>query len=171
MHVSVFDITPSMVYHMLGFLFSGTRLIYGRQLANNTRTPSFVLIIICRRIQHWHSTTMMWKTCWTRFPPTKKAVLPPQKRRAVLPLLLLFYNDIHYENKYAEGCRRNRCSDEKRLVLLAFLALAEEKKTLEEGFASGTLDMDTLQKNAKRMEELIPLLDEKSMRWLTLSDI
>jgi ATP-binding cassette subfamily F protein uup len=49
--------------------------------------------------------------------------------------------------------------------------LEEEKKTLEEGFASGTLDMDTLQKNAKRMEELIPLLDEKSMRWLTLSDI
>ena len=47
--------------------------------------------------------------------------------------------------------------------------LEEEKKTLEEGFASGTLDMDTLQKNAKRMEELIPLLDEKSMRWLTLS--
>ena len=49
--------------------------------------------------------------------------------------------------------------------------LEEEKKNLEEGFASGTLDMDTLQKNAKRMEELIPLLDEKSMRWLTLSDI
>jgi ATP-binding cassette subfamily F protein uup len=47
--------------------------------------------------------------------------------------------------------------------------LEEEKKTLEEGFASGTLDMDTLQKNAKRMEELIPLLDEKSMRWLELS--
>ena len=46
--------------------------------------------------------------------------------------------------------------------------LEEEKKTLEEGFASGTLDMDTLQKNAKRMEELIPLLDEKSMRWLEL---
>jgi ATP-binding cassette subfamily F protein uup len=49
--------------------------------------------------------------------------------------------------------------------------LEEEKKALEEGFASGTLDMETLQKNAKRMEELIPLLDEKSMRWLTLSDI
>ena len=49
--------------------------------------------------------------------------------------------------------------------------LEEEKKTLEEGFASGTLDMATLQKNAKRMEELIPLLDEKSMRWLMLSDI
>jgi ATP-binding cassette subfamily F protein uup len=49
--------------------------------------------------------------------------------------------------------------------------LEEEKKNLEDGFASGTLDMDTLQKNAKRMEELIPLLDEKSMRWLTLSDI
>ena len=49
--------------------------------------------------------------------------------------------------------------------------LEEEKKTLEEGFASGNLDMETLQKNAKRMEELIPLLDEKSMRWLTLSDI
>jgi ATP-binding cassette subfamily F protein uup len=46
--------------------------------------------------------------------------------------------------------------------------LEEEKKTLEEGFASGTLDMETLQKNAKRMEELIPLLDEKSMRWLEL---
>ena len=47
--------------------------------------------------------------------------------------------------------------------------LEEEKKALEDGFASGTLDMETLQKNAKRMEELIPLLDEKSMRWLELS--
>ncbi|MBR6686405.1 MAG: ABC transporter ATP-binding protein, partial [Paludibacteraceae bacterium] len=47
--------------------------------------------------------------------------------------------------------------------------LEEEKKALEDGFASGTLDMEALQKNAKRMEELIPLLDEKSMRWLTLS--
>jgi ATP-binding cassette subfamily F protein uup len=47
--------------------------------------------------------------------------------------------------------------------------LEEEKKMLEDGFASGNLDMDTLQKNAKRMEELIPLLDEKSMRWLELS--
>ena len=46
--------------------------------------------------------------------------------------------------------------------------LEEEKKMLEDGFASGNLDMDSLQKNAKRMEELIPLLDEKSMRWLEL---
>ena len=48
----------------------------------------------------------------------------------------------------------------------------KDKDTIENILTDNTnLDMETLQKNAKRMEELIPLLDEKSMRWLTLSDI
>ena len=77
-------------------------------------------------------------------------------------------------NKPRNETKRKLTFAEKReleVLEVEIAQLEEEKKKLEDGFASGTLDMDTLQKNAKRMEELIPLLDEKSMRWLTLSDI
>ncbi len=75
-------------------------------------------------------------------------------------------------NKPRKETKRKLTFAEKReleALEVEIAQLEEEKKMLEDGFASGNLDMDTLQKNAKRMEELIPLLDEKSMRWLTLS--
>ena len=50
-------------------------------------------------------------------------------------------------------------------------ALEAEKTLLEEAFASGTLSSDQLQTKAQRINELLPLLDEKEMRWLELSEV
>jgi ATP-binding cassette subfamily F protein uup len=56
--------------------------------------------------------------------------------------------------------------------LEADLALLEaEKQQLEAEFASGNLSSEALQAKAQRMNELLPLLDEKEMRWLELSEI
>ena len=52
------------------------------------------------------------------------------------------------------------------------MALLEaEKQQLEAEFASGNLSSEALQAKAQRMNELLPLLDEKEMRWLELSEI
>lgn len=49
--------------------------------------------------------------------------------------------------------------------------LEEEKAALEADFASGNLSSDELQAKAQRMNELLPMLDEKEMRWLELSEV
>ena len=43
-----------------------------------------------------------------------------------MPLLFLFYNDIHYKNEHAEECGHDRGCDEKCLILLLLLALTKE---------------------------------------------
>lgn len=50
-------------------------------------------------------------------------------------------------------------------------ALETEKAAIEEAFASGTLTAQELQVKAARINELIPLLDQKEMRWLELSEV
>ena len=50
-------------------------------------------------------------------------------------------------------------------------ALEEEKKTLEEALCSGALSIDELTEKSKRLPVLNDELDEKSMRWLELSEI
>lgn len=50
-------------------------------------------------------------------------------------------------------------------------ALEAEKAALEEAFAGGHLSSDELQSKAQRMNELLPILDEKEMRWLELSEV
>ena len=50
------------------------------------------------------------------------------------------------------------------------MALEEEKATIELEMSSGTLDNDTLVKKSMRIQEVIALIDEKSMRWLELSE-
>lgn len=49
--------------------------------------------------------------------------------------------------------------------------LEAEKKQLEEALCSGTLSIDELTEKSKRLPKLQDELDEKSMRWLELSDI
>ncbi len=49
--------------------------------------------------------------------------------------------------------------------------LEEEKRTLEERISSGTLSIEELNADSTRIGELITLIDEKSMRWLELSEI
>lgn len=50
-------------------------------------------------------------------------------------------------------------------------ALEEEKKKNEEALCSGTLSVDELTEKSKRLPQLQDELDEKSMRWLELSEI
>ena len=49
--------------------------------------------------------------------------------------------------------------------------LEEEKAQLEADICSGTLDNDSLLKKSMRVAEVIDILDEKSMRWLELSEL
>lgn len=50
-------------------------------------------------------------------------------------------------------------------------ALEAEQRQLEEAFCSGTLSVDELTEKSKRLPLLKDELDEKSMRWLELSEI
>ena len=49
--------------------------------------------------------------------------------------------------------------------------LEAEKKQLEEALCSGTLSVEELTEKSKRLPVLDEELDEKSMRWLELSEI
>ena len=50
-------------------------------------------------------------------------------------------------------------------------ALEEEQKRIEEALCGGTVDIDEITKMSKRLPLLKAELDEKSMRWLELSEI
>ena len=50
-------------------------------------------------------------------------------------------------------------------------ALEEEQRQIEEALCSGTLSIDELTEKSKRLPQLKDELDEKSMRWLELSEI
>ena len=49
--------------------------------------------------------------------------------------------------------------------------LEEEKSNLEVELSSGTLSNDELLEKSKRISVLIDEIDEKTMRWLELSEI
>ncbi|NDW11553.1 ABC transporter ATP-binding protein [Bacteroides sp. 214] len=49
--------------------------------------------------------------------------------------------------------------------------LEEEKKVIESALCSGTLSVDELTEKSKRLPILTDLIDEKTMRWLELSEI
>ena len=49
--------------------------------------------------------------------------------------------------------------------------LEEEQKRIEEALCSGTLDVESLTEKSKRLAAIKDELDEKSMRWLELSEI
>ena len=49
--------------------------------------------------------------------------------------------------------------------------LEEEKKTLEESLCSGTLDIDEITYASKRLPAVHDAIDEKTMRWLELSEL
>ena len=49
--------------------------------------------------------------------------------------------------------------------------LETEKAQIEELLCSGTLSVDELTEKSKRLPEVNDLIDEKTMRWLELSEI
>ena len=50
-------------------------------------------------------------------------------------------------------------------------ALEAEKKQLEEALCSGTLSVEALTAASKRLPQVNAELDEKTMRWLELSEL
>ena len=50
-------------------------------------------------------------------------------------------------------------------------ALEQEKKELEEALCSGSLSVDELTEKSKRLPLLNDELDEKTLRWMELSEI
>ena len=50
-------------------------------------------------------------------------------------------------------------------------ALEQEQKNIEEALCSGTLSVDELTEKSKRLPILKDELDEKSLRWLELSEL
>jgi len=54
---------------------------------------------------------------------------------------------------------------------LEIAALEDEQHQLEEALCSGTLSVEELTEKSKRLPLLKDELDEKSMRWLELSEI
>lgn len=80
-----------------------------------------------------------------------------------------------------EKTQRVRLNDKRRLTFkerkemeqleTEIATLEEEKKTIEEALCSGILSVDELTEKSKRLPLLNEELDEKSMRWLELSEI
>ena len=74
----------------------------------------------------------------------------------------------------SQGERRRMSFKEKRefeQLEKEIAALEEEKKRIEEALCSGTLSIDELTEKSKRLPLLNDELDEKSMRWLELSEL
>lgn len=80
-----------------------------------------------------------------------------------------------------EKTQRVRLNDKRRMTFKErkefeqlekeIAALEEEKKQIEEALCSGTLSVDELTEKSKRLPLLNDDLDEKTMRWLELSEI
>ena len=80
-----------------------------------------------------------------------------------------------------EKTQRVRLNDKRRMTFKErkefeqlekeIAALEEEKKQIEEALCSGTLSVDELTEKSKRLSLLNDELDEKTMRWLELSEI
>ena len=80
-----------------------------------------------------------------------------------------------------EKTQRVRLNDKRRMTFKErkefeqlekeIAALEEEKKQIEEALCSGTLSVEELTEKSKRLPELENELDEKTMRWLELSEI
>lgn len=80
-----------------------------------------------------------------------------------------------------EKTQRVRLNDKRRMTFKErkefeqlekeIAALEEEKKQIEEALCSGTLSVDELTEKSKRLPLLNGELDEKTMRWLELSEI
>ena len=74
----------------------------------------------------------------------------------------------------AENSRRRLSFKEKKeleQLETEIAALEEEKKSIETALCSGTLGVDELTEKSKRLPEVNDLLDEKTLRWLELSEI
>ncbi|WP_314313008.1 ABC-F family ATP-binding cassette domain-containing protein [Hoylesella marshii] len=89
---------------------------------------------------------------------TPTASPKPQEQKAV------YRNDTKRKKTYKEKCEFERLDKE-------IAILEEERKKIEDALCSGNLSVEELTAKSKRLPELQRELDEKSMRWLELSEI
>ncbi len=89
--------------------------------------------------------------------------------------------DKKIENKEAKSSKPERVEPKRKMSFkerreydmleIEIATLETEKTTLESVLNSGTTDAQILVAHSQRIAELIKLIDEKSMRWLVLSEI
>ena len=85
--------------------------------------------------------------------PAEKIVQPKAAYRTETKRKLTFKERKEYESLESE-----------------IMALEEEKSLLEQEMSSGMLDNDTLLAKSRRIQEVIELIDEKTNRWVELSE-
>ena len=85
--------------------------------------------------------------------PAEKSVQPKSSYRAESKRKLTFKERKEYETLETE-----------------ITALEDEKSVIEQDMSSGTLDNAALLAKAARIQEVMELIDEKTMRWLELSE-
>ena len=76
--------------------------------------------------------------------------------------------DANFENKRKMSYKEKR---EYEQLTQEIDKLTEEQKKLEEALCSGTLSVEELTENSKRLPEIKDELDEKEMRWLELAEM
>lgn len=79
---------------------------------------------------------------------------------------------LEKNNRRNEAKRKLSFNEQREYASLEseIAALEEEKTQIEELLSSGTLDNDTLMEKSVRISQVISLIDEKTMRWLELSE-
>ena len=74
-------------------------------------------------------------------------------------------------NAGAQNASVKRLENQRAQLEKDIAALEAEKKSIEDALSSGTLSVDEITTMSKRLPLLNDELDEKSMRWLELSEI
>lgn len=94
-----------------------------------------------------------WREEEENAKPAEKSVQPKAVYRTETKRKLTFKERKEYESLEPE-----------------IMALEEEKSLLEQEMSSGTLDNDTLLAKSRRIQTVIELIDEKTNRWVELSE-
>ena len=99
---------------------------------------------------------------WSSLQPKEKEMQPktdsPQKEKNA------YRNTTKRKMTYKEKMEYEQLSKD-------IEALEKEQHAIEEELCSGTLSVDELTAKSKRLPELKDIIDEKSMRWLELSEL
>ena len=111
-----------------------------------------------------YSEYLEWHTLKQAQQRADESSNPRPKKSAIAPAP----PSSESSNKRRRSYKENR---EMELLETEIATLEAEKKSLEEQLSSGSLPLDTLTRNSVRIGEVIALVDQKSMRWLELSEI
>lgn len=107
---------------------------------------------------------------YTQFREWEKEESRSQKQETAVPAA-----SVSKETTVTEAPKARKLSykEKRELELLEqeIAKLETEKKTIDEKLSSGSLPYEELEPLARRVGEVIQLLDEKGMRWLELSEM